>query len=327
MRIAGIAVAALALISMPALAQNQKLSPEQKADTEGLRALVKAVPDLPVERIELKLSPATTITGISAMAGDAKGNVYIIHRPTDKNADPIVVADAKGNVIHTWGKGMFEIPHGIRIDPDGNVWTIDAHTSKIYKFTPEGKKLLEIDVGDIPDASRPFCGATDVSFVKDGPRKGHVFASDGYCNGRVIEYSADGKKLKEFGKRGKGQGEFMNAHDVSVSPDGKLFVADRENGRLQWFDMDGKFLGEKHFGGQLFSVAISSAGDVYVDAQPRDVPFGTDAHIIKFDPATGKIIGKIAAPAHQLSVAPDGTLMPGTRVASSGSVLLLRPKK
>ena len=143
----------------------------------------------------------------------------------------------------------------------------------------------------------------------------------------MIEYTADGKKLKEFGKKGTGRGEFVNAHDVSVSPDGKLFVADRENGRLQWFDMDGKFLGEQHFGGQLFAAAVSAAGDVYVDVQPRDVPFGTDAYIIKFDPATGKMIGKIAAPAHQLSVAPDGILMPGTRVASSGSVLLLRPKK
>lgn len=323
MRIAGLAVAALALISMPALAQQQKLSPEQKADTDALRALVKTIPDLPVERIELKLTPATTIFGISAMAGDAKGNVYIIHRPEDKTVDPIVIADSKGNVLRSFGKGMFDIPHGIRVDPEGNVWAVDAHTSKIFKFTAEGRKLLEISVGDIPDATRPFCGATDVSFAKNG----HIFASDGYCNGRVIEYDAGGKKLKEFGKRGKGQGEFTNAHDVSISPDGKIFVADRENGRVQWFDMDGKYLGEKYFGGQLFAVAISSGGDVYVDTQPRDVPFGTDSHIIKFDPASGRIIGKIAATAHQLSVTPDGMLMPGTRVPTSGSVLLLRPKK
>ncbi|MBX7200078.1 MAG: 6-bladed beta-propeller [Rhodospirillaceae bacterium] len=323
MRIAAVIGMALALAAMPALAQGQKLSPEQQADTDALRALVKTIPDLPVERIELKLTPATTIYGISAMAGDAKGNVYIIHRPENKNVDPIVIADAKGNVLRSFGKGLFEIPHGIRVDPDGNVWAIDAHTSKIFKFTPEGKKLLEISVGDIPDATRPFCGATDVTFAKNG----HIFASDGYCNGRVLEYTADGKKIREFGKRGKGRGEFMNAHDVSLSPDGKIFVADRENGRVQWFDMDGKYLGEKHFGGQLFAVAISSAGDVYVDAQPRDVPFGTDSHIIKFDPASGRIIGKIAATAHQLSVAPDGALMPGTRVPRSDSVLILRPKQ
>ncbi len=323
MRMTVLAFTAMTVLALPALAQERKLSPEQIADTNALRALAKTVPDLPVERIELKLTPAMTITGISAMAGDAKGNVYIIHRPEDKNLDPIVVADSKGNVIHSWGKGMFDIPHGIRVDPQGNVWTIDAHKSVVMKFTAEGKKLLEISVGDIPDAARPFCGATDVSFAKTG----NVFVSDGYCNARVIEYTADGKKLREFGRRGKGDGEFVNAHDVSISPDGKIFVADRENGRLQWFDMSGKFLGQKHFGGQLFAVAISAAGDVYVDAQPRDVPFGTDAHIFKFDPASGKILGKIAAPAHQLSIAPDGTLLPGTRVASSGSVLLLRPKK
>src|SRR4051812_37157426 len=240
MRMARFAFVAMALIAMPALAQVQKLSPEQKADTDALRALAKTIPDLPVERIELKLSPATTIFGVSAMAGDAKGNVYIIHRPEDKNVDPIVVADAKGNVIHSWGKGMYDIPHGIRVDPQGNVWTIDAHKSVVTKFTAEGKKLMEISVGDIPDATRPFCGATDVAFAKNG----NIFVSDGYCNARVIEYTADGKKLREFGKKGKGQGEFVNAHDVSISPDGKIFVADRENGRLQWFDMSGKFLGE-----------------------------------------------------------------------------------
>jgi len=335
-----------ALVSSPGPAQTQaqtpsqnpkqgpSLSPEQRADTEALRALTNSIPLLPVDRIELKVNPPLTLVGYSAAAADKQGNVYVIHRPVDANVDPIVVLNSKGNLLRSWGKGMYTMPHGIRVDPAGNVWTIDAHTSMIFKFTPEGKKLLEISVGDIPDASLAFCGATDVTFATNG----HVYVSDGYCNARFIEYTADGMKVQEWGRHatlplnvfrsrrsGAGPGEFRNAHDISMGPDGILYVADRENGRLQWFDKDGKYLGEKKFGGQLFSVAISPAGDLYVGTQPRDVPFGKDAFIFKFDPKSGKILGKIEAAAHQLSVAPDGTLLPGTRADKTTSVLLLRP--
>jgi hypothetical protein len=93
---------------------------------------------------------------------------------------------------------LFTTPHGIRIDPAGHVWTVDAHTSMVYKFTPEGKKLLEISVGDIPDKTKEFCGATDIAFA----RTGHVFVADGYCNARVIEYDVAGRKIREWGKHG-----------------------------------------------------------------------------------------------------------------------------
>jgi hypothetical protein len=312
------------LVSTPAFAQNQppQLTPEQKADTEALRALVKAVPLLPVEQVEVKINPPMTLEGYSAVAGDRQGNIYIVHRPESNDVDPVVVIDSKGKFLRSWGKGTMSIPHSIRLDPANNVWVGDAHTSMFYKFTPEGKKLMEISVGDIPDANRPFCGATDTAFAPNS----HIFVSDGYCNDRFVEYSADGKKLREWGKRGTGAGEFNVAHDIAIT-DERLYVADRENGRLQWFDLDGRYLGEKKFGGQLHSVAVSPAGDVYVGAYPRGLPAGTDAHILKFDPTTGKILGKIQATAHQLSIGPDGTLYPGTRVGKTGSVLVIHPGK
>jgi DNA-binding beta-propeller fold protein YncE len=313
----------VAFVSMPALAQNRPLSPEMQADTAALRALTTTIPLLPVDRIAVQVKPAATLVRYSAVAGGKDGNLYVIHRPDEQNADPVVVLDARGNLLRSWGKGLFTIPHGIRLDPGGNVWTVDAHTSMVYQFTPEGKKLLEISVGEVPDPSRTFCGATDVAFGQNG----HVFVSDGYCNGRVIEYTTDGQKVREWGKRGTGQGEFVNAHAIAISPDGMLYVADRENGRLQWFDLEGRFVGEKHFGGLLYSVAISATGEVYVGTQPRGVPFGKDAYIMQFDPASGTIIGKIEAAAHLLSVTPDGTLLPGTLVDKTDSVLLLRPKK
>src|SRR5262245_56393172 len=210
----------------------------QQTDSDQLRALIKALPQLPVERVDVKVNPPLTLDGISAVTSDQKGNIYVIHRPADGN--PVVVLDPKGNFIRSWGKGMYKIPHGIRIDSAGNVWTLDANTSMVYKFTPEGKKLLEISVGDVPDATRDFCGATDIAFAQNG----HVFVSDGYCNARVIEYDAMGKKIKQWGKKGTGPGEFNTVHSIAMGPDNNLYVADRENGRLQKFDQSGKFLGE-----------------------------------------------------------------------------------
>jgi len=129
----------------------------QDASSERLRATLKDVPQLPFEQVELKINPPMRLEGLSAVTADRRGNIYLIHRPD--NGDPIVVLDAKGNFLRSWGKGMFTIPHGIRIDPDGNVWTLDAHTSMVFKFTPEGKKLLEVAAGDIPEKT-PAWGHT-----------------------------------------------------------------------------------------------------------------------------------------------------------------------
>ena len=211
----------------------------QHSDADPLRDLIQAVPHLPVDRFELTVHPPLPLERISA-----------------------VTADKQGNLLRSWGQGMFKIPHGIRLDPDGNVWTVDANTSMVYKFTPEGQQLLAISVGDVPEPCRNFCGATDVAFA---PNR-HVLVSDGYRNSRVIEYDAGGSKVRAWGKHGSGPGEFQVVHAIAVSPQGHVYVADRENGRLQWFDPQGQFLGQWTYGGQLFTVAFSPAGDLYVSA-------------------------------------------------------------
>ena len=162
----------LSVMAVPLLAQDP--------DSDLLRSLTKLLPELPANRVELKASPPLSFEGISAVTTDKQGNVYVIHRPMD--GDPVVVLNPQGKVLRSWGKGMFKIPHGIRIDPAGNVWTVDANTSMVYKFSSQGQKLLEISVGDVPDPSRDFCGATDVAFAQNG----RVFVTDGYCNARVI---------------------------------------------------------------------------------------------------------------------------------------------
>jgi DNA-binding beta-propeller fold protein YncE len=290
----------------------------QHSDADVLRDLIKAVPPLPVDRVELKVHPPLPLEGISAVTADKQGNLYVLHRPA--NGNPVVVLDAQGNLLRSWGKGMFKLPHGIRLDPDGNVWTVDANTSIVDKFTPEGKQLLAISVGDVPEPCRDFCGATDVAFAQNG----HVFVADGYRNARVIEYDSGGSKVREWGKHGSGPGEFQVVHAIAVGLQGHVYVADRENGRLQWFDLQGQFLGQWTYGGQLFTVAFSQAGDLYISTHPRGVSWDTEFSVIKIDPASGTMLGRVEVRAHELTIAPDGALLPATL---SSQLLLFRLRK
>lgn len=318
--ISAIFVAAV-LSATPAIAADApRLTPEQQADSDALRALTKATPVLQMDRVELH--PAVKLEGISMVTADARGNIYVIHRPTAPDADPVVVLDATGKVLRSWGKGMYKIPHGIRIDSAGNVWTLDANLSKIFKYTPEGKKILEIDVGGVPDPKREFCGITDVAFSPRGD--GHVFVADGYCNGRVIEYDGSGKKVTEWGKRGTGPGEFNLVHGIAVGPDGNLYVADRENGRIQWFDLSGKFLGQRKYGGQFYNVTFDAGGQLWASVHPKGVSLDDEFNVIKFDNATGKMLGRIEGRSHELGVGADGSIYPASR---SEQLLVFRPRK
>lgn len=315
-------IAAAVAFAIPALAQDapRGLSPEQQADSDALRALTRATPVLPLERVELH--PSVKLEGISMVTADARGTIYLVHRPTDANADPVVVLDPAGKVLRSWGKGDYKIPHGIRIDPAGNVWTLDANLSKVFKYTPEGKKILEIDVGGVPDPKRDFCGITDIAF---SPKKdGHVFVGDGYCNGRVIEYDASGKKVMEFGKRGTGPGEFNLVHGVAFGPDGNLYVADRENGRIQWFDITGKYLGSRKYGGQFYNVTFDASGQLWASVHPKGVSLDDEFNVVKIDNATGKFLGRIEGRSHELGVGLDGSIYPASR---SELLVVFRPRK
>lgn len=300
----------LSILGGPLLAQHR--------DSDLLRSLTKPLPQLSVDLIELKASPSLTFEGISAVTTDKQGNIYVIHRP--KDGDPVVVLDSQGKVLRSWGRGMFTIPHAIRVDPGGNVWTVDAHTSMLYKFTPQGRKLIAISIGDVPDSTREFCGATDLAFSPNG----RMFVADGYCNARIIEYDSAGRKVRQWGRPGAGPGQFNVVHSIVISPQGTLYVADRENGRLQWFDLDGNFLGQWKFGGQLYSVAFNAAGEMYVGTHPKDVSLDDEFDVVRVDPATGLLLGRVRVRAHELAIGPDGTLFPATR---SGQLLLLRPRK
>jgi DNA-binding beta-propeller fold protein YncE len=282
-----------------------------------LRALVEAAPPLPHRRVDITLSPPQSLASISAVAADAAGNLLILQRGTE--APPIIVANPEGRVLRSFGEGLFRRPHSIRVDSNGNIWTVDSNTSMVYSFEPTGRTRLTIDVGNVPDPSNPSCAAADIAIADDG----RIYVADGYCNARIVVYGADGSKLKEWGRPGTGPGEFNLPHAIALSPEGNVYVADRENGRVQWFSPEGEYRGVLDLGGRIVGIDFSPAGELFVSAEPKGAPPQEQAVVLQLDRESGKVLGKIADFGHELRVGSDGTLLP----ASLGDrITIYRPR-
>jgi streptogramin lyase len=283
--------------------------------TAHLHALLDAAPQRILNRTEIAIqapSPGWELGMVSSVAVDPKGVIYLLQR--GDNADPVVVVNREGHVLRSWGKGLYKTPHSIRIDPAGNIWTVDAESSTVFKFTPDGKQLMEINVGEQPAKNSRFVGTTDITF---GPH-GRLFISDGYGNARILEYSADGKRVHEWGTPGTGPGQFRLPHGITIDKDNILYVADRENGRIQRFDLDGKYLGEWKLGR---TYAVEVTGDViWAGMQPIDLPVPSPGWMVKLDRRTGKVLGSVESNGlHSVTATKDGDVL--TAVTSQNRLL------
>jgi DNA-binding beta-propeller fold protein YncE len=285
-----------------------------------LSDMVQHAPKIPKEKVDFNVRPPNPGFGIgypSAVAMDRQGLIYILQRHAENNrppakgdADPVIVTTRDGKVVRTWGAGMFKIPHSIRVDPQGNIWTVDSGSSMIYKFTPEGKKLMEISVGEQPANARGAAGTSDIAFAPNG----HLYISDGYGNARILEYSADGKRLNQWGSAGEGPGQFHQPHGVAVDDNGIVYVADRRNGRLQRFDLKGKYLGEWDNLGMVTTVVVTG-GKLWIGTQQRNESPESDGWIMQIDPKSGKILGWLtsAHAHHVINVTESGMILSGAR--------------
>lgn len=299
------------LLLVPLGLQNpNRTTPEEQARIDAqnatLREMVKRAPVLPQTPGAIPVvapkQPGWAMGMVSWVAADRSGLVYLLQRG-DK-ADPVVVVDRTGRVVRSWGKGMFTTPHAIRIDPQGNVWTTDAASSMVYKFSPEGKTLMQIEVGGQPTPCGAFCSTTDVAFAPNG----NVLIADGYRNARVLEYTPDGKKLREWGSAGTGPGQFNLPHSIQVAANGTVYVADRENGRIQWFERDGTYRGEWSQYGKTFGLTLH--GDaLWLSTIPRG-PNGAPGWLIKLNRATGSLLGYVDSIGnHGMDVMTNGDLL------------------
>jgi hypothetical protein len=148
---------------------------------------------------------------------------------------------------------------------------------------------LVIQVGGQPKTKGSFSGATDIAFAPNG----HLFITDGYGNARVLEYSAEGHRIRQWGKAGNGPGEFRLPHAIQISPEGIIYVADRENGRIEEFDLSGNYLGQIMNLGRIYSLKLD--GDfLWAGTQPLDLKRGSPGWVVKMDRRSGETLGHTA---------------------------------
>ena len=187
----------------------------------------------------------------------------------DSMVPPIQKFDAAGNVVRSFGSGMFNQPHGFYVDKDGNVWVADERArngkgSVVVKFSPQGQVLLTLGKPGMPGNGPDMLNGP--SGVVVAPN-GDIYVADGHggnTNDRIVKYNKDGKFLMAWGKHGKGPGEFDTPHGIALDSAGRVYVADRVNNRIQVFEGDGKFVAEWKQFGRPSDVAIDKNDNIYV---------------------------------------------------------------
>ena len=186
-----------------------------------------------------KLPDGWEFRDVAGVAVGPKDEVYVFNR----GAHPMIVFDREGNFLRSWGEGLFSRAHGLHVGPDGSLYCTDDGDHTIRKCTPEGKVLLTIGIAGKPSpfmSGHPFHRCTHTCL---NPR-GEIFVSDGYGNARVHKYSPDGKLMKSWGESGTDPGQFNIVHNIVGDDQGWIYVADRENHRVQVFDSEGKYEGQ-----------------------------------------------------------------------------------
>ncbi len=174
----------------------------------------------------------------------------------DNLVDPVLKFHREtGEVLVAFGAGLFDLPHGLHVDADGNVWITDMAGHHVIKFDPTGEVLLMLGTRGIPgNDTEHFNQPCDVVTAPNGD----IFVSDGHngqmmmtvenpevaegATGRIMKFSADGTFIKQWGEIGTEPGNFRTPHALEMDSKGRLFVADRGNHRIQIFDQEGNLL-------------------------------------------------------------------------------------
>jgi DNA-binding beta-propeller fold protein YncE len=183
-----------------------------------------------------KLPPGYHLNDVAAVAVDSRDRIYVFNR----GEHPMLVFDRLGNYLKDWGEALFSRAHGLHIDADDNLYCTDDGDHTVRKCTSDGKVLLTIGIQGKPApfmSGEPFHRCTHTALSPTG----EIYVSDGYGNACVHKFTSDGKLLKSWGEPGTDPGQFNIVHNIVTDADGFVYVADRENHRVQVFDGNGKY--------------------------------------------------------------------------------------
>lgn len=199
----------------------------------------------------------------------------------DSDLDVVLKFDPDGNVVESFGGGMFIWPHGINVDRDGNVWVTDAVSENnipegddrghsVIKFSPTGEVLMTLGTpGEEGDGPDHLTSPSDVAVAPNGD----VFIADGHSaggNDRVMKFNSRGEFLMSWGETGYAPGQFRGLHAIAIDMDGRVFVGDRGNSRIQIFDQEGNHAATWTQFGRPSGITFDDQGRIYVADSESD---------------------------------------------------------
>jgi DNA-binding beta-propeller fold protein YncE len=295
-----------------------------------LLAQTKA-PDLPYSVVPgwPELPEGWNFRETPGIAVDSRNHVFVVHR----GDHPIMEFDPAGKFIRSFGDTLFDRAHAVRIDPEGNLWAVDDGSHTVVKLDSKGHVKMVLGrfrkPGESVTPPTPgprgyrdpevllFNRPTDIAFAANGD----FYVTDGYGNSRVVKFAKDGRFLKAWGSKGKNRGQFDTPHSSAVVRRGRVYVADRENYRIQIFNADGEFLQEWTHVGAPWGLYLTADENLYMAD-------GYNNRVLKLD-LEGKTLGSFGAPGklpgqfsylHHLSVGADGAIY-------TAEILNWRPQK
>ncbi len=199
-----------------------------------------------------QLSPGYPLSQPTGIGIDSNEHIFVFHRAGRRSSTPapdslisintiLELENETGKILNSWGANHFIMPHGLTIDKNNNVWVTDVGLHQVFKFSHDGELLMTLGIAKVPgNDSLHFDRPTDVAVADDGA----FYVSDGYGNSRIIKFSPSGKFLFQLGTPGNKPGEFNIPHAIVLDKNGNLYVADRQNNRIQVFDGKGSFIRE-----------------------------------------------------------------------------------
>ncbi len=226
----------------------------------------------------VQLPPDMTLGGVTSIAAGPGGRFYVCHRshPT------VLILNAAGAFDGALGEGEILDPHGVTTDANGNVYVADRDRHVVMIFDRDRKLVRELGARDRAAPEAPFNHPTDVAVAADGT----IYVADGYGNSRIHAFSAGGRHLRSWGEPGREPGQFRVPHGIAVDAANRVYVADRENDRVQVFDSKGELLSV--WGG------FRGPTDVSIDREQRIFVSDHVPTVTALD-ATGQVLVKIRA--------------------------------
>jgi DNA-binding beta-propeller fold protein YncE len=233
------------------------------------------------------------------VALNSKGHIFLLNRGNH----PLLEFGPDGSFVGEMGEGstIFHAAHSVRFDAEDNMWLVDSANNVVVKFTPErrivqalGRRLepwvfLTHGIERAIPGPASFYHPTDTAVGPDGS----TYVADGYGNSRVVKFTREGNLVKYWGDRGARPGQFNTPHSIVIDKNANLYVADRQNNRVQVFDTDGTFKKEWKLDGLTWSLCITPPPSqvIFVGSVGRVYKMGLDGKVLGSFGKLGRLPG------------------------------------